>query len=137
MIERLPSWVDPPSHSIRQTEVFRRWRALIRKRIVQNPPPFLCHLSPPEIRKTLAATEKSAATPGEKLTPLLLQIIAYERQVELIAWSPFIDMGHKLISLRKKLAQPEFEKMLGHIGVTLKEAEVWIVRLGHLFSVYF
>jgi hypothetical protein len=124
MIERLPPWIDPPSRSIRQTEVFRQWRALIRERIIQNPPPFLCHLSPPEIRETLATAEKAAATPGAKLTRLLLQIIAYERQVELIAWSPFIDMGHKLIRLRKKLAQTEFEKLLGHIGVTLKEAEV-------------
>lgn len=124
MIEQLPSWIDPPSHSIRQTEVFRQWRALIRERIIQNPPPFLGHLSPPEIRETVGAAEKAAATPGEKLTPLLLQIIAYERQVELIAWSHSMAMGHKLIRLRKKLAQPEFEKLLEQIGVTLKEAEV-------------
>jgi hypothetical protein len=124
MIEQFPSWIDPPSHSIRQTEMFRQWRALIRERIIQNPPPFLCHLSPPEIRETLAAGEKAAATPGEKLTPLLLQVIAYERHVELVAWSHSIAMGQKLIRLRKELTQLEFEKLLEQIGVTIEEAEV-------------
>jgi hypothetical protein len=104
--------------------MFRQWHALIRERIIQNPPSFLCHLSPPEIRETLAAAEKAGAMPNAKLTPLLVQILAYERQMELIAWSHLIDMGGKLISLREKLTQPEFEKMLKQTGATLEEAEV-------------
>jgi hypothetical protein len=124
MIEQLPSWIHLPSHSIRQTEAFRQWCALIRKRIIQNPPLFLCHLSPPAIREILDAAEKVGTTPDAKLTPLLLQILAYERHVELIAWSHFITMGQALISLKEKLAQPEFEKMLEQIGATPEEAEI-------------
>jgi hypothetical protein len=33
-------------------------------------------------------------------------------------------MGRKLIRLREKLAQSEFEKMLEQIGVTLEETEI-------------
>jgi hypothetical protein len=124
MIERLPPWIHPPSHSIRQTEVFRQWRALIRERIIQNPPHFLCHLSPPEIRKILATAGNATATPDVKLTPLRMQVLAYERHLELIAWSQFMAMGRKLIRLREKLAQSEFEKMLEQIGVTLEETEI-------------
>jgi len=124
MIGQLPAWIQLPSHSIRQTETFRQWHALIRERIIQNPPRFLSHLSSLEIRETLAAAEKVSVMPNAKLTPLLVQILAYERQAELIAWSHFIAMGEKLISLRKKLTQLEFEETLEQTGVTHEEAEV-------------
>jgi hypothetical protein len=124
MIEQLPPWIDPPSWPTRQTEVFRLWGTLIHKRIIQNPPHFLCHLSPSELQAILAVSEKTATAPNTKLTPLLGQILAYKRQVELIAWSPFVAMGQKMIDLRKILTQHEFEKMLEQIGLSLEEAEI-------------
>jgi hypothetical protein len=96
MIEQLPAWIRLPSRSIRQTEIFGQWCVLIRERIIQNPPLFLCHLSSAEIRATLAAAERTAAMPDAKLTPFVVQILAYERQVQ---------------------------KMLKQTGVTLEEAE--------------
>ena len=99
MIEQVPSWIPLPSHSIRQTEVFRQWCALIRKRIIQNPPLFLSHLSPLEIREILDTAKKVATTPDAKPTPFLVQILAYERHVQLIAWSHFIDRS-KSIDIR-------------------------------------
>lgn len=117
-------WINPPSHRIRQTEIFRKWRALILEYTVQNPPSFLKHLSSIEIRKALQAAGDVAGMATTETSPLALQIRTYERQFELLGWSYFIILGQELNNLQNKLSKNEFEKLLQEIGISALEAEL-------------
>jgi hypothetical protein len=124
MINQLPPWINPPSHIIRQTEIFRKWRAIMLEHIIQNPPSFLRHLSPAEIRKVLETTSARVTSEATGSTPFMIQIRAYERQFELIGWSYFMMLGHELNNLHGKLPKHEFEKLLLKIGINPIEAEI-------------
>jgi hypothetical protein len=124
MTDQLPRWFNPPSRLIRQTELFRKWRALMLEHTIQNPPSFLRHLSPIEIRKALDAAGDAPAPLASEPPIFLLQIRAYERQFELIGWSYFIMLGHELNNLQGKLSRGEFEKLLHEIGINAQEAEL-------------
>jgi len=124
MIDQPPPWINLPTHLSRQTEVFRQWRKLMLEHTILNPPPFLRHLSPTEIRKALEKASDAAVLSTDELTPFVIQTRIYERQFELIGWSYFIMMGQELNNLHDKLSKPEFEKTLHEIGINAREAEL-------------
>jgi hypothetical protein len=124
MTDRPLPWINPPSRMIRQTGTFRKWRELMLEYTVQNPPSFLKHLPPMEIRKALDAAGDSADMATTETLPLVLQIRTYERQLELIGWSYFIMLGRELNNLQDKLSSGEFEKLLREIGINALEAEL-------------
>ena len=94
---------------------------------IQNPPFFLKHLSPIEIRQALEATCNAVTPSKTESTSFILQTRAYERQLELIGWSYFIMLGQELINLQDKLSKQEFEKLLHEIGLNTMEAELSIL----------
>ena len=91
---------------------------------IQNPPPFLRHLSPTDIRKAIESAGNAAVLSAAELTPFVIQVRTYERQFELIGWSYFIMIGEELNHLQTKLSKPEFEKILDEIGISAREAEL-------------
>jgi hypothetical protein len=136
MIDQFPPWINPPSYMIRQTEIFRKWRALMLEHTVQNPPSFLKHLSPIEIRQVLEAAGAAGKSSGSESPSFILQTRAYERQFELIGWSYFIMLGQELNNLQDKFSKDEFEKLLHEIGVNAMEAELSMLVAQQEASVY-
>ncbi len=124
MIHQIPSWINPPSYMVRQTDIFRKWHAIMLEHTIQDPPPFLRHLSPVEIRKALEMTARTTPSPTIESTPFLIQIRVYKRQLELIGWSYFIMLGEELNHLQNKLSKQEFEKLIVAIGMSADEAKL-------------
>lgn len=124
MNDQFPFWINPPSYLIRQTEIFRKWRTLMLEHTIQNPPLFLKHLSPSEIRQALETAFDTVTSTDVKLTSFTLQARIYERHLELIGWSYFVMLGQELNNLQGKLSKREFEGLLREIDVNSMEAEL-------------
>jgi len=110
----------------RQSEIFRQWHQLMLEHTIQNPPPFLKHLSQVEIQTILEKVGDTGAQSVGELNSFIIQTRIYKRQFELIGWSYLMMLGCELNELQERLSKHEFEKLLREIGIGMKEAELAI-----------